>query len=92
MDLGVYAPSPWSVIAATIIAVIVCAVMFIKGHNLMIVPVGLSIGWIGLGYLMGQLGLDHEGSSSIIRSGLVVLCSSIAVGGLVWLWSKRRDN
>jgi hypothetical protein len=91
MDLTLLPPSPLVVIIVLFWAVVACLIMFARGHNMMIVPTAFSLGWIGIGYLMGQLGMNHDGTSMIIRSGIVILCIDVVIGGIFWMRSRSHD-
>lgn len=91
MGLSVYAPTPILVIIATSLAFVACLVMFNKGHNMMI-PMAFSIGWIGIGYLLGQVGADHDDTSAIIRSGIIILCADVIVGSLIWMRGRKSHE
>jgi hypothetical protein len=92
MGLSVYVPSPLIVIVATALAVVTCVVMFMRGHNYMMIPMAFSLGWIGFGYLLGQIGAQHDDTSAIIRSGIIILCANFIVGGIIWIRGKRYEH
>lgn len=92
MWLENYAPSPWTAIAACALAMVMCIIMYLRGHSVMVIPIAFSLGWIGMGYALGELGMSHGDSDEIVRSGITILCVDVIVCGIIWTRGRRHES
>ena len=89
IDLGSLVIPAWVAVVFGMAAMGAGVLSYLHGHNLIMLAVVFSIGWMTLGYFFYAIGsFDQEDLNAVVRSGFVTLCLDFIVGG--WYFYHRR--